>query len=68
MYRRNYTGTISCVLCRDLLYHDIVLIWESPLSEVSMYIFYSMKCLNLCSYVAYSVIALCIPIELCCWS
>ena len=31
---RNYTGTVSRVLCREVYYIYRVLIWESPLSQV----------------------------------
>ena len=37
MYCRNYTGTISHVLCREVCHTACVHIWESPLSEVSLY-------------------------------
>ena len=32
MYCRNYTGTISQVLCREVYHTACVHIWESPLS------------------------------------
>ena len=35
MYCRNYTGTASHVLCREVYYY-CVLIWESPLSKVPL--------------------------------
>ena len=31
MHCRNYTGTVSRVLCRQVYYSGYVLIWESPL-------------------------------------
>ena len=37
MYCRNYTGTVSGVLCRKVYYTVSLIIWESPLSEAPLY-------------------------------
>ena len=34
---RNFTGTVSHVLCREVYYVYCVLIWESRLSEFPIY-------------------------------
>ena len=38
-----YTGTVSGVLCREVYCLYCVLIWESPLLEVSYNIFITIK-------------------------
>ena len=43
-----YTGTVSGVLCREVYCLYCVLIWESPLLEVSYNIFITIKTSSYC--------------------
>ena len=43
MYCRNYNGTINLVLCREVYYTVSLIVWESPLSEIPLYLLFSVS-------------------------